>query len=232
MEPVHWGVLGAARIARRRVLPVLDQAPTARLVAVASRDPAGARAFATEFGAERAYTDYHDLLADPDIEAVYVPLPNHLHMEWSIAALEAGKHVLCEKPLALNAEQARRMADAAQAADRMLLEAFMYRMGPTTVRLIEIIRSGALGELRAMHASFNYPMEPDPANVRPVPRNGGRRPIRRGQLLHQYPSYGDQPRAAHGLGPTAPLGGPRHRRRRDGRAGFRRRPEGHLRCQL
>jgi xylose dehydrogenase (NAD/NADP) len=173
MEPVRWGVLGAARIARRRVLPVLSQAPMAQLAAVASRDLAQAQSVAAQFGAGRAYGSYEALLADPDIEAVYVPLPNHLHREWAIAALRAGKHVLCEKPLALNAAQAREMADVARDANRLLLEAFMYRLGPTVLELVSIVRSGAIGELRALHASFNYPMEPDPANVRLRPEMGG-----------------------------------------------------------
>jgi xylose dehydrogenase (NAD/NADP) len=172
-EPVRWGLMGTARIATVRVLPVLPQVPDATLLAVASRSMEKARRIADQFGAPRAYDSYEALLADPDIEVVYIPLPNHLHKEWAIKAVQAGKHVLCEKPIALNAAEAREMQAAARANGRLLLEAFMYRFGPLMQKALEIVRSGVLGDLRAIHTAFDYVIVENPANVRLHPEMGG-----------------------------------------------------------
>ncbi|MBC7235452.1 MAG: Gfo/Idh/MocA family oxidoreductase [Chloroflexi bacterium] len=173
IEQVRWGVLGVARIAENWVIPAIQAAESARLYAVASRSQSKAEAAAARFGAEKAYGSYEALLSDPDVEAVYIPLPNHMHKEWSIAAVQAGKDVLCEKPIALNAEEAREMEAAAKANGRLLLEAFMYRFGPVTQRAIELLRQGRIGELHQVHTSFSFVMADDPANIRLQKEAGG-----------------------------------------------------------
>lgn len=155
-QKIRWGVLGYARIARLSVLPAIRRAENAQLVAVASRDPAKLAECNAEFGPVRGYADYAALLADPDIDAVYVPLPNSLHRQWAIAALQAGKHVLCEKPLALTAAEVREMIAAAEASGRVLMEAFMYRYSARTALVQEVLASGALGALRHINASFRF----------------------------------------------------------------------------
>ena len=162
---LRWGVLGSAAIARKAVIPAIHAAIGNDVLAVASREAARAERFARDVGAPRAYGSYDDLLADSQVEAVYIPLPNALHEPWTIRAVEAGKHVLCEKPLAVSAAECRRMHDAADAAGVQLMEAFMYRHHPRTQRLIEVVQGGALGELRWLQASFAFSVA-DPANVR------------------------------------------------------------------
>jgi len=147
------------------VLPAIQRSNNGELLAVASRDADKARAFASELGIPRAYASYEQLLADPEIEAVYIPLPNNMHREWAIKAAEAGKHILCEKPLALNAAECAEMDAAARANGVLLLEAFMYRFHPQTDRVIELIRQGAIGELRLIHAAFTFRLT-NPANIR------------------------------------------------------------------
>lgn len=171
-EPVRWGVIGCASIAMRKVLPAMKQASNCDILAIASRDPAKAAAAAAELDIERHYGSYESLLADPDVEAVYVPLPNHLHAEWTVKAAEAGKHVLCEKPLALTAAEATTMVDACERAGVSLMEAFMYRLHPQWVRARELVESGRIGELCAIEASFAY-HNTDPANIRNIAEMGG-----------------------------------------------------------
>jgi D-xylose 1-dehydrogenase (NADP+, D-xylono-1,5-lactone-forming) len=151
----RWGVLGAARI-NQLVLEGAALAEGASVVAIAARDRERARAQADTFGIEAVYGSYEELLAAPDVDAVYVPLPNALHVEWSVRALEAGKHVLCEKPLARSEAEARRAFAAARAADRLLMEAFMWRHTPQTKRLSQLVAGGAIGRLRMIHASFGF----------------------------------------------------------------------------
>ena len=163
-EAVKWGFLSTANI-NDKLLPGAAAAPDVELVAVASRDLGRAEAYARERGIERAYGSYEDLLADPKIEAVYISLPNSMHVEWSIQALEAGKHVLCEKPLSRHPEDVERAFDAAERAGRILMEAFMYRHNPQTKRLKELVDGGAIGRLRLVRAAFSFPLD-DAANVR------------------------------------------------------------------
>lgn len=151
------GVLGCARIARAALLDVRPFAPRIEVLAVASRDAARSAAFARAHDVPRAYGDYQALLDDPDVEAVYNPLPNSLHAEWTIRALEAGKAVLCEKPMASNADEARRMADAARAAGRPLVEAFHYRHHPLALFVADLFRSGGLGAVRSIDAGLCIP---------------------------------------------------------------------------
>ena len=172
-EKVRWGVIGCARIATTQVIPAMLQAEGAELKAIASRSLEKAEATAQRFGIERAYGSYEALLADPQIEAVYIPLPNHLHKAWSIKALRAGKHVLCEKPIALNAREAREMQSVARETGYFLLEAFMYRFSPIVQKILEIVRAGVLGEVRSIHASFRFLIPDDSKNVRLQAETGG-----------------------------------------------------------
>jgi len=172
MAEMRWGVLGTARIAIRHVIPALQRSERCTVTAIASRDEVRARTAAEAHGIPRAYGNYQALLDDADVEAVYVPLPNHLHAEWTLRAARAGKHVLCEKPLGLSAVQAQEMVDGCRAAGVELMEAFMYRLHPAWVRVQEIVASGRLGELRAIQAFFSY-RNLDPANIRNVPDFGG-----------------------------------------------------------
>ena len=162
---LRWGILGSANIARKALVPAIRDAVGNDLVAVASRDGARAERFAREAGAERWYGAYEALLDDPSIDAVYVPLPNALHAEWTVRALEAGKHVLCEKPLATSPAECHRMHAAAEDADRRLMEAFMYRHHPRTQHLVGLVRGGGLGDLRWVRASFSFRVT-DRGNVR------------------------------------------------------------------
>lgn len=169
---LRWGVLSTARIARKTVIPSLQAARNATLVAIASRDVGRAEQVGAEMGIGRRHGSYEELLADPDIDAVYLPLPNALHGRWAIAAAEAGKHVLCEKPLAPTAAECERMHAAARAHDVRLMEGFMYRFHPRTDRLVSMVREGAIGDLHAIHATFTFPLT-RPDDVRWSPDLGG-----------------------------------------------------------
>jgi D-xylose 1-dehydrogenase (NADP+, D-xylono-1,5-lactone-forming) len=161
---VAWGTLSTARI-NGLVLEGARQSELAEFVAVASRERERGERFAREHGIERVHDSYDALLADEDVEAIYIPLPNSMHVEWSVQALEAGKHVLCEKPMARDPAAVERAFDAAEAAGRLLTEAFMWRHNPQTRRLRELLAEGAVGELRHVRSSFAFLLE-DPANVR------------------------------------------------------------------
>jgi D-xylose 1-dehydrogenase (NADP+, D-xylono-1,5-lactone-forming) len=163
-DPVKWGIISTADI-NRKVIPGAHASSKVDLVAVASRDQARADSYAKEWEIEHAYGSYDALLADPDIEAVYISLPNTLHVEWSIAALEAGKHVLCEKPLSRHPKDVEAAFDAADRTGRLLSEAFMYRHNPQTKRLTELVESGTIGELRLIRSTFSYGLY-DEENIR------------------------------------------------------------------
>jgi len=156
--PLRIGILGAARIAPLAIVAPARRVAEAELVAVAARDPGRARAFAAKHRIPRAHESYEALLADPSVEAVYNPLPNGLHAEWTIRALRAGKHVLCEKPLASNAEEAERMAEVARETGRKLVEAFHWRYHPLAARMKAILASGAIGKPRRYEAWFAIPL--------------------------------------------------------------------------
>ena len=172
MRQLRWGILSTAAIGRTKVIPGIQRAAQCEVVAIASRDLRVAKRVATELGIPIAHGSYEALLADPGIDAVYVPLPNHLHAEWTIAAAEAGKHVLCEKPLAMTVRDAERMIEAAERAGVQLMEAFMYRLHPSWVAARDIVASGRIGRLTAVHSWFSY-YNDDPANIRNVLAAGG-----------------------------------------------------------
>ena len=169
---LRWGILSTANIATGKVIPGMRQAARNEVVAIASRDPDVARSVADRLGIPTAHGSYPALLADPQVDAVYIPLPNHLHAEWTIAAAEAGKHILCEKPLALTAADAERMVDAAKTAGVHLMEAFMYRHHPSWVAVRELVASGRIGRLAAIQSWFSY-YNVDAANIRNILDFGG-----------------------------------------------------------
>src|SRR5436309_11273960 len=164
MPAVKWGVISTANI-NRLFLAGARRADGVEIFAVASRDGARAQRYAREHQIPYARDSYEELLQDPEVEAVYIPLPNALHVEWSIHALRSGKHVLCEKPLSRHRHEVERAFDAAEQNGRLLMEAFMYRHHPQTQRLTELLRNGAVGQVRTIRAAFGF-VAPDPENVR------------------------------------------------------------------
>jgi predicted dehydrogenase len=170
--PVRWGVVSTADIGLRKAIPGIQRARGCEVLAIASRDERAARSAADALGIGRAYGSYEALLGDPEVDAVYIPLPNHLHARWAIAAAEAGKHVLCEKPLALTAAEAMTMVDAARHAGVLLMEAFMYRHHPSWVAVRGLLASGRIGRLVAVDSWFSY-FNDDPANIRNIAAVGG-----------------------------------------------------------
>ncbi len=169
---VSWGVLGAAKIGLEKVIPAMQRGEVSRVDAIASRNLATAQAAASAVGIARAYGAYEELLADPAIEAIYNPLPNELHVPWTIRALEAGKHVLCEKPIALDAAEAQALIAARARTGKLVAEAFMVRHHPQWRRAREIARSGAIGQARAIQTFFSYRLL-DADNIRNKPPGGG-----------------------------------------------------------
>jgi predicted dehydrogenase len=197
---VRWGVLGAAKIAIERVIPAMQRGRWSEVAGLASRDLERARRVAHELGVPKAYGSYEELLADPDIEAVYNPLPNHLHVPLSIKAAEAGKHVLCEKPVSLSVAEALELLAAGARNGVRIQEAFMVRTHPQWLATVELLRTGRIGELRAVTCVFSY-FNRDASNIRNSPEMGG------GALMDIgcYPvnlsrfAFGDEPRRVFGL---------------------------------
>ena len=169
---MRWGILSTAGIAAEKTIPGIRRAARCEVVAIGSRDVVRARAVAERHAIPRVHGSYEALLADPDVDAVYVPLPNHLHAEWTIAAARAGKHVLCEKPLAMTAADAERMIEACRAEGVTLMEAFMYRLHPSWVAVRELVAAGRIGRLTAVSSWFSY-YNDDPANIRNIREFGG-----------------------------------------------------------
>ena len=173
MDSIKWGVLSTAKIGVNKVIPGMAQAGNCRVIAIASRDLSKARNWANRLSLPLAYGSYEELLADSQIDAIYNPLPNHLHVDWSIKALEAGKHVLCEKPLGLDTEDAQRLVDAAKNyPEQKLMEAFMYRFHPQWIEAKRLVDEGKIGRLRSIHSVFSY-YNDDPSNIRNQADIGG-----------------------------------------------------------
>jgi predicted dehydrogenase len=172
MRKVSWGVLGVSKMAVERTIPAMQQGRLSSIAAIASRQAARAESCAKQLGIPKAYASYEALLADPAVEAVYNPLPNNLHVEWTEKALAAGKHVLCEKPVAMSAREAERLIEAQRRSGRLVMEAFMVRMNPQWLKVREIIESGRIGTVRAVNGVVTY-NNPDPANIRNILDVGG-----------------------------------------------------------
>src|ERR1700677_5220341 len=169
---VRWGVLSTAKIGTQKVLPAMQKGDWSELSAIASRDLGKAEAAARTLGIARAYGSYEELLADPQIEAIYNPLPNQLHVPWSIKAAEAGKHVLCEKPISMTVAEAKKLLQVQQRTGVTIGEAFMVRTHPQWLRTRELIASGRIGQLRSVQGFFSY-FNTDPKNIRNIPECGG-----------------------------------------------------------
>ncbi len=171
-KTINWGVLGAAAIATQRTMPAMHEAPSATLLALASRDAEKGRAAAQTLSVPRVYSSYDALLADDDIDAVYIPLPNQLHFEWSVRALEAGKHVLCEKPLCLNSDHVAQLCAVRDRTGRHIEEGFAFRNHPQWAKLDELLTGNTIGPVRAVHATLAKQFF-DPADIRNNPAAGG-----------------------------------------------------------
>jgi predicted dehydrogenase len=171
-EKVRWGVLGAAKIAVEKVIPAMQRGEWSEVAGLASRDATRAARVAGGLGIAKSYGSYEELLADPDIEAVYNPLPNHLHVPWTLKAAEAGKHVLCEKPIAMSAAEARLLLDARDRWGVKIQEAFMVRTHPQWTAARGLVHGGRIGELRSIEAFFSY-FNRDASNIRNIPEAGG-----------------------------------------------------------
>ncbi len=172
MSALRWGILSTADIARTKVIPGMRRAARTEVTAIASRDGARARQVAAELSIPTAHDSYEALLADPTVDAVYIPLPNHLHAEWTLAAARAGKHVLCEKPLAMTSADARRIVEGCRAAGVHLMEGFMYRHHPSWIAVREMVAAGRIGRLTAVQSWFSY-YNDDAANIRNIREVGG-----------------------------------------------------------
>jgi predicted dehydrogenase len=172
LSKIRWGVLGVARIATTKVIPAMQRGRWSVVTAIASRDAGRARAAADALGIAKAYGSYDELLADFDIDAVYNPLPNHLHVPWTVKAAERGKHVLCEKPIALSAADARTLIEVRDRTGVKIQEAFMVRTHPQWVTARNLARERRIGDVRAMVGTFSY-FNSDPSNIRNIPEFGG-----------------------------------------------------------
>ena len=172
MPRVRWGVLGVAKIAVEKVIPAMQQGEWSEITAIASRDLDKARAAASRLGIPKAYGSYEELLADPDVDAIYNPLPNDLHVPWTAKAMASGKHVLCEKPIALSAAEAQTLIEARDRTGARVQEAFMVRTHPQWLKVRELVRGGAIGTLRSMVGVFSF-FNRDPKNIRNLPAAGG-----------------------------------------------------------
>jgi predicted dehydrogenase len=169
---VRWGILSVAAIGVKKVIPAMQRGSEAEIIAIASRDATRAAEAARSLGIPKAYGSYEELLRDPEVEVIYNPLPNHMHLEWTIRAAEAGKHVLCEKPLTMTAEEAKQLLAARDRTGVKIGEAFMVRTHPQWVRAKELVQSGAIGELRSIMGFFSYSNR-DPRNIRNIAEYGG-----------------------------------------------------------
>lgn len=173
MGKIRWGILSTAKIGLEKVIPAMLQSDHCEVVAIASRDQKLSDRAAKRLALPRAHGSYEALLADPDVQAVYNPLPNHLHVPWTVKALEAGKHVLCEKPIALTAREAESLVQTARQFPQLkVMEAFMYRFHPQWVHARDMVNQGAIGRLRTIQSFFSY-NNTDAANIRNVPQYGG-----------------------------------------------------------
>lgn len=173
MSKVRWGILSTSKFAQLKVIPALLQSKHVEVAAISSRDLAKSQAAAEKFGIEKAYGSYEALLEDSSLDVIYNPMPNHMHVDWSIKALEAGKHVLCEKPIGLSSAEGRQLVDASKKYPKQkIMEAFMYRFHPQWVRAHDIVKQGGVGELRTINSFFSY-TNLDAENIRNKADIGG-----------------------------------------------------------
>jgi predicted dehydrogenase len=208
MTKIRWGVLGVAKIAVEKVIPAMQGGSHSEVVAIASRDAGKAREAAARLGIPRSHGSYEALIADPDVDAIYNPLPNHLHLPWTKAAAEAGKHVLCEKPIGLNAAEARDLVAIRDRTGVTIQEAFMVWTHPQWRRVVALCRSGAIGAVRGYSGVFSYYSD-DPANIRSVADwgGGGLMDIGCYLIVTARMAFGEEPRRVLGVLDRDPLSG-------------------------
>ena len=170
---VRWGILSTAKIGREKVIPAMQQCNLVNILGISSRDPENAKEAAAKLGISRAYGSYAELLSDPEIDAIYNPLPNNMHLEWSLKALDAGKHVLCEKPIGMNSKEAETLIGVAKKYPELkVMEAFMYRFHPQWQKTLDLVRNGNIGKVKTIHSFFSY-YNVDPKNIRNLTEAGG-----------------------------------------------------------
>lgn len=193
---LRWGILSTAKIGVQKVIPALQKSQYLQVDAIASRNIEKANVIGDRLDIPKCYGSYEELLHDPDIDAIYNPLPNHLHVDWTIKALEAGKHVLCEKPIGLNADEARKLIKATEKFPRLkVMEAFMYRFHPQWIKALDIVRSGAIGEVKTVNSFFSY-HNVDAQNIRNKEETGGGALMDIGCYCISFPRFifGEEPR--------------------------------------
>jgi predicted dehydrogenase len=197
----RWGILSTAKIGTVKVIPAIQKASNCEVVAISSRSLSQAKAAAVELGIPKAYGSYEELLSDPDIDAVYIPLPNHLHVPYTIKALEAGKHVLCEKPITLNTDEALTLIEATKKYPHLkVMEAFMYRFHPQWQKVKQLVSEGAIGEVKTIHSVFSY-FNNNPENIRNMAAIGGGALMDIGCYCISFPRFifGKEPARVVGL---------------------------------
>ena len=172
MKQINWGILGAAKIAVEQVIPAMIKSENANLLAISSRDIKKAKNISQKFSIQKTYGNYEQLILDPEIDAVYIPLPNHLHIPYSIKALNSGKHVLCEKPISIKAKDILNLKTVIKKSKKIFAEAFMVRFHPQWIKTKKLIQDGAIGKLTAIQGLFNY-YNVDPQNIRNDASIGG-----------------------------------------------------------
>ncbi|MFC2080936.1 Gfo/Idh/MocA family protein [Bacteroidota bacterium] len=198
---IRWGVLSTAKIGREKVIPAMQKSSLVDLLAISSRNISKAKETASRLGISRAYGSYEELLRDPEVDAIYNPLPNHLHLEWTLKSLEAGKHVLCEKPIGMDSGEASILVDAAGKYSRLkVMEAFMYRFHPQWQKTLDLVLKGAIGEIRTIHSFFSY-NNLDPENIRNRVEAGGGALMDIGCYCISFPRFllGKEPVRVSGL---------------------------------
>lgn len=208
-EIIRWGILSTAKIGVQKVIPAMQNSKFGKVTAICSRSAEQVQNIATQLNIEKAYSSYEELLADPEIDAVYNPLPNHMHVEWTLKALKAGKHVLCEKPIGLNKNEAIHLQnEAAKFPELKVMEAFMYRFHPQWQKTIELINAGTIGNVKTVQTFFSY-YNVDPANIRNKPEVGGGALMDIGCYCISFPRFifGEEPEAVSGYMDLDPVMG-------------------------
>ncbi|WP_372776325.1 Gfo/Idh/MocA family protein [Mangrovibacterium sp.] len=208
-QPLRWGILSTAKIGVQKVIPAIQKSKLGQVTAISSRKADQARTMANQLGIEKAYSSYDELIADPEIDAIYNPLPNHLHVEWTLKALHAGKHVLCEKPIGLNKTEALNLVrEASKFPTLKVMEAFMYRFHPQWIKTSELIQSGAIGKVKTIHSFFSY-FNIDPNNIRNKTNVGGGALMDIGCYCISFPRFifGEEPLSVVGVMESDPIMG-------------------------
>ena len=204
---VRWGILSTAKIGREKVIPAMQKSNLVDILGISSRDSENAKETAAKLGIQRAYGSYTELLGDPEIDAIYNPLPNHMHLEWSLKAIDAGKHVLCEKPIGMNSKEAESLIEAAKKNPELkVMEAFMYRFHPQWQKTLDLVNNGSIGRVITIHSLFSY-YNVDPQNIRNRVDAGGGALMDIGCYCISFPRFllGREPARVIGIMDSDPI---------------------------